>query len=134
MDRVVGGMENGVVATEGTPGVRVLVVDDAPSFRESARQLLERRGYLVAGEAGCAASARRAIQELSPDAVLLDVNLPDANGFELAEELINVDPGLAILLVSATHAAESERSSAARGFVEKSQLARVDLRRFWPAP
>ena len=119
-----------MVSSDETSDVRVLIVDDAASFREVAQQLLERRGYVVVGEAGCAASARRAIAELSPDAVMLDVNLPDANGFELAEELMCANPALAILLVSANHAATEP--SAACGFVEKSQLATVDLQAFWP--
>lgn len=115
-----------------TSDIRVLVVDDARSFRQSARQLLEARGYTVVGEADCAQAARRAVADLAPDAVLLDVNLPDGNGFELAAELNSTRPGLAILLVSARSPHDGE-STPANGFVEKSQLAKVDLTRFFPA-
>lgn len=65
----------------------VLVVDDHPAFRASARRLLESEGYLVVGEAGDGASALAAVAELSPDLVLLDVQLPDIDGFEVAERL-----------------------------------------------
>jgi DNA-binding NarL/FixJ family response regulator len=112
---------------------RVLLVDDAASFRAAARELLERRGYLIAGEADCAAAARRAVVELEPDAVLLDVRLPDANGFDLADELARARPDLAILLVSAEQLADARPPvAAARAFVTKAQLATVDLARFWP--
>jgi CheY-like chemotaxis protein len=66
---------------------RVLVVDDHPAFRASARRLLESEGYSVVGEAGDGASALKAVAELSPDLVLLDVQLPDIDGFEVAERL-----------------------------------------------
>jgi len=112
-----------------------LVVDDAACFREAARELLERRGYVVACEAECAASALRALEQFAPDAVLLDVNLPDANGCDLAAELTGADPTLAILLVSA-HPLDPQlaRNSGARGFVPKSQLGMTDFTRFWPTP
>ena len=115
--------------------VSILIVDDATGFREAARELLERRGYVVAGEANCAASARNALDQLTPDGVLLDVNLPDANGFELAAELMRNDPALAILLVSAGPLCETALPhSPARGFVLKSELAKTDLATFWPCP
>jgi DNA-binding NarL/FixJ family response regulator len=112
--------------------VRVLIVDDARSFRESARNLLQARGYAVVGEADSVQAARRAVADLAPDAVLLDVNLPDGNGFQLAAELTSAEPGLSILLVSACD--HSHEPSAAIGFLEKSRLAKVDLTRFFPSP
>lgn len=116
-----------------TAEVRVLIVDDAWSFRESARDVLRARGYTVVGEAESVQAARRAVAELAPDALLLDVNLPDGNGFELAAELASVYPRLAILLVSAC-GAYGDDPGAAVAFVEKSQLAKVDLKRFFPSP
>jgi len=62
---------------------RVLVVDDQPDFREAARLLLERRGYAVAGEAGCAATALDTVERLAPEAVLLDVRLGGDDGFDV---------------------------------------------------
>jgi DNA-binding NarL/FixJ family response regulator len=115
---------------------RVLIVDDAPVFREAARELLERRGYAVVGEADSAASAIDAVARLAPDAVLVDVRLPDADGFELCAALTRAHPGLAVLLASADRVTPTParvRASGARGFVLKSRLAATDLTQFWPA-
>ena len=66
---------------------RILIVDDHPSFRASARALLEADGYEVVGEAEDGHSAVRAALALLPDIVLLDVQLPDIDGFEVASRL-----------------------------------------------
>ena len=65
----------------------VLIVDDHPSFRASARMLLECEGFEVVGEAEDGMSALEAVDRLQPDVVLLDVQLPDINGFEVAARL-----------------------------------------------
>lgn len=117
--------------------VRVLVVDDSRSFRYAARELLERRGYVVVGEAESAEKAMEATKRLTPDAILLDVHLPDACGFELTASLIEIRPGVAVLLTSADDALAVEgraEASGARGFVLKRCLAAAPLERFWPAP
>jgi CheY-like chemotaxis protein len=117
--------------------VRVLIVDDSAPFRRAARELLQRRGYVVVGEAGTAAAALDAVERLAPEALLVDVGLPDGCGFELARVLIRTQPDLAVLLVSANDPpAEKERLSAsgARGFVLKSRLAAAPLERFWRTP
>jgi DNA-binding NarL/FixJ family response regulator len=114
---------------------RVLIVDDAPVFREAVRELLERRGYTVVGEADSAAAALEAVARLAPDAVLIDVRLPDGNGFELSASLTQAHPELAVLLTSADRVAPTPqrvRASGARGFVLKSRLAATDLAQFWP--
>ena len=67
--------------------MRVLIVDDHEPFRAVAREVLERAGYVVAGEAGDAAEALAAVAADAPDAVLLDVQLPDRDGFSVAAEL-----------------------------------------------
>ena len=115
---------------------RVLIVDDQPSFRGMARRVLEWRGYVVAGEADCAASAIAAAERLAPDAVLLDVCLGEASGFDVACTLTRARPGLAVVLISSIDYGQCEallRSCGARGFVLKSELACVDLADFWPA-
>ena len=65
----------------------MLVVDDHPAFRASARRLLELDGFRVVGEAGDAESALRLTRELRPEVALLDIGLPDRSGFEVARQL-----------------------------------------------
>jgi CheY-like chemotaxis protein len=117
--------------------VRVLIVDDSGPFRRAARELLVRRGYLVVGEAGSAAAARDAVERFSPDALLMDVGLPDGCGFELAAALTRARPNLAVLLTSADDPPAGEErlcASGARGFVLKSRLSVTPLERFWQTP
>jgi CheY-like chemotaxis protein len=119
--------------------VTVLIVDDAEVIRRLARELLERRGYTVVAEADCAATALVLADSLLPDAVLLDVCLPDGDGFELSAALTSASAnGMpAVLLMTADpqfrHYAMIERSGA-RGLVAKAELAGTDLAAFWPAP
>ena len=104
---------------------RVLIVDDHQPFRAVARELLERAGYIVAGEAADAAGALAAVAAYAPDAVLLDVQLPDRDGFAVATELAAAD-GPAVVLVSSRDADDYGRQVAAcgaRGFIPKSKLS-----------
>jgi DNA-binding NarL/FixJ family response regulator len=115
--------------------VRVLVVDDAPSFRRVICELLERRGYRVVGQAASATEAIELTDRLQPDAVLLDVNLPDLNGFALAARLTRAHPDLAVLLTSLDFESNFYAladASGARGFMPKADLAAVEFMRFWP--
>ena len=81
-------------------GATVLVVDDHPSFRRCARTLLVAEGFEVVGEAEDGARRVALVAELGPELVLLDIQLPDLDGFEVASRLLARDPGLAIVLVS----------------------------------
>ena len=103
----------------------VLIVDDHPSFRASARAMLESAGFDVVGEATDGASARDAVDALEPGLVLLDVQLPDISGFDLCAEICCRDPRPYVILVSsrdATDYGELVSSSAAAGFVAKDAL------------
>lgn len=114
--------------------LRVLIVDDTACCRQIVCELLERRGYEIAGEAAGVAAALRLAESIKPDAALLDVHLPDGSGFELAERLTRSQPGMAVLLTSADfdeHFYARADASGARGFVPKSQLAQVELEPFW---
>ena len=118
----------------GDRAVRVLIVDDSAPFRRAARELLRRRGYVVVGEAGSAAAARDACRRLAPNAVLLDVRLPDGCGFELSASLTRAQSNLAVLLVSANDPPGRHQrlsASGARGFTLKSSLAAAPLERLW---
>ena len=101
---------------------RILIVDDHPSFRASARALLEADGYEVVGEAVDGESALEAARALLPDIVLLDVQLPDIDGFEVAQRLRG---GPAIVLTSSREASDYgplPQRSGACGFVPKAEL------------
>jgi DNA-binding NarL/FixJ family response regulator len=108
----------------------VLIVDDHPGFRAAARQLLELEGYEVVGEAEDGLSAIEAARALRPDFILLDVQLPDVDGFEVAERLC-VDP-LAPLIVLTSSRDRSDYGSClattpARGFVPKAELSAAGI-------
>ncbi len=103
----------------------MLIVDDHQPFRAVARELLESAGYIVAGEAADAAGALAAVAVHHPDAVLLDVQLPDRDGFAVATELTAAD-GPAVVLISSRDADDYGRrvaASGARGFIPKSKLS-----------
>ncbi len=104
----------------------VLIVDDHPGFRAQARALLAAAGYEVAGEAADGESGVRVARELSPDVVLLDVQLPDITGFDVVR-LVHAEPDPpAIVLISSRDAADYGRRierSGARGFISKAELS-----------
>jgi CheY-like chemotaxis protein len=104
----------------------VLIVDDHRSFRASARRLLEAEGFTVIGEAADGLTAIAAAQELEPDVVLLDVQLPDLDGFEVAARLAAIGSRAAVVLTSSRAAAEYGSLIAdcpAHGFIPKSELS-----------
>jgi DNA-binding NarL/FixJ family response regulator len=106
-------------------GKRVLIVDDHPPFRAVARELLERAGYVISGEASDASEAIAAIAADAPDAVLLDVQLPDRDGFWVATTLA-AEGGPPVVLVSSRDAEDYGRlieTCGARGFISKSRLS-----------
>jgi DNA-binding NarL/FixJ family response regulator len=110
--------------------VSVLVVDDHDGFRHQARLLLEEAGYEVVGEAGDAASAVGEARRLHPDVVLLDVQLPDRDGFAVAEALAGDDMAPAVVLVSGREAGDYAgriASCGARGFIAKAELSPESL-------
>jgi DNA-binding NarL/FixJ family response regulator len=109
-----------------TMGRRMLIVDDHAGFRRQARALFTGGGYLVVGEAEDVASAVRAAAELSPDVVLLDVQLPDGDGFEATGRMLREPDPPAVVLVSSRDAADYGgriRNSGARGFISKADLS-----------
>ena len=107
-------------------GPTILIVDDHASFRSTARFLLESEGLAVVGEAATGAEAVQGVEELRPDAVLLDVQLPDFDGFEVAARLRANDSPPAIILVSSREASDYGsliEESGATGFISKGQLS-----------
>ena len=106
--------------------VTVLIVDDHPSFRASARTLREAEGYEVIGEAEDGAGALAAVEKPHPDLVLLDVQLPDFDGFEVAGRLQRLSNPPFIVLTSSRDRADYGRcvgTCGAMGFVPKAELS-----------
>jgi DNA-binding NarL/FixJ family response regulator len=103
-----------------------LIVDDHPSFRASARRLLEADGYEVVGEAEDGLSAVAAAGSLRPDLVLLDVRLPDIDGFEVAKMLLDVHGIEPQIVLTSSHdstdLADAIDASGACGFIAKGEL------------
>jgi DNA-binding NarL/FixJ family response regulator len=104
----------------------VLIVDDHAPFRALARRVLARAGYDVVAEASDGASARAIAEQVRPDVVLLDVNLPDCDGFAVAQSLTAREDSPVVILTSSRDRRDLEpllRRSAARGFVPKHELS-----------
>src|SRR3954454_23784465 len=107
-------------------GRTVLIVDDHPSFRASARRMLEANGYNVVGEAADGTSAIDAVHELRPEVVLLDIRLPDFDGFRVAERLAEKGAAPAIVLTSSREPSDfgcEIAASPADGFIAKNELS-----------
>ena len=105
--------------------VSVLVVDDDVRFRGLAARLLRASSMAVVGEVGTVAAAAEAAVALRPDAILLDVGLPDGDGLALAEQLSVLPWRPRILLTSSDRDAttdEAARTAGAVGFVAKDDL------------
>lgn len=110
--------------------VRVLIVDDHDVFRSRARALLESGGYDVVGEAQDGAGAITQAWRLAPDVVLLDVQLPDRDGFAVAAALGAASRPPSVVLTSSREAADyGSRLCGARalGFIHKAELSRSRL-------
>ncbi len=104
----------------------VLIVDDHAGFRATARAVLESEGFEVVGEASDGISALEAAARLRPGIVLLDVQLPDLDGFEIASRLAKNGGTPQVVLVSSRDGSEFGslvEESGARGFVPKAELS-----------
>jgi DNA-binding NarL/FixJ family response regulator len=103
-----------------------VIVDDHPSFRASARAILEADGFEVIGEAEDGAGAVTVAAELRPDVLLLDVQLPDTDGFTVAARVVTAGAHPAVVLVSSRDASDYGsliEESGARGFIAKAELS-----------
>ena len=110
----------------------VLVVDDHAGFRSVARAVLESEGFRVVGEAADGAEALARAEQLRPGVVLLDVQLPDIDGFAVATLLAGGAGAPDVVLVSTRPAGAYRRrlaTTSARGFLSKADLSGPALRR-----
>lgn len=113
-------------ATIDPMAVRVLIVDDHENFRSSARLLLEAEGYDVVGEAETGAAALSAAAELRPDVILLDVHLPDIDGFDVASRVATGPSAPRVVITSSRDASDfgpAIARSGVLGFVPKNELS-----------
>jgi len=113
----------------------ILIVDDHAGFRVQARALLEADGFSVVGEAADGKSGLHAARTLLPDLVLLDIGLPDLEGFEVADLLALDGPPPLVVLISSRQASEyGPRLTRSRvlGFIAKEELSGSAIRALAP--
>ena len=122
------------VCHDCTVSPTVLIVDDHPSFRASARAILEADGFNVVGEAEDGAGGLRMLRDLRPDVVLLDVQLPDMTGFDVCVECGDLDTTSVVLVSSrdATDYGHLIESSGATGL--RAEGGALRRRPLGPAP
>lgn len=111
--------------------MKLLIVDDHAPFRDITRIRLSREGYDVVGEADGIESARGAVADLRPDVVLLDIQLPDGDGIDLAGDLDRSPHGPRVVLTSTRPAADYGRrlsDAPVAGFVPKQDVTGAALR------
>lgn len=118
------------------PRPTLLIVDDHEGFRSFARALLEADGYVALGEAGDGETAVEAAERLRPDVVLLDIALPDIDGFTVCERLL--EGSAPVVVLTSTREASAFRGrlsqSWARGFIAKRDLTGDELERLIGEP
>jgi DNA-binding NarL/FixJ family response regulator len=105
---------------------RIVIVDDDPTFLATVRLLLEAEGFVVVGEALNGLDGVAAAIELAPDLVLVDVGLPDIDGFEVVERLANGEGAPPVVLTSIRSADDFGsliETSRARGFITKDDIS-----------
>jgi CheY-like chemotaxis protein len=119
--------------------VTVLVVDDQPVFRRVARAVIDATpGFEQVGDATSGPEALRRADELKPDLVLMDVYMPDMDGFEAARRLTQSHPGVVVVLISLESLedigdATGLAACGAVAFVQKHDLVPATLRGLWAA-
>jgi DNA-binding NarL/FixJ family response regulator len=108
----------------------VLIVDDNDDFRHSAAALLDAEGFDVVGGVADGGAVFGAVERLRPDVVLLDIQLPDIDGFAIAESLAQTtEPPHVVLISSRDAAVYGQRIQAAHalGFLAKRELSGAAL-------
>ena len=113
--------------------VRCLIVDDNHEFLRAARDLLEREGISVVGVASTGSQARRSCRELRPDVALIDIDLGEENGFDVARQLAGGEGAkLPRVILISTHSgddfADMIADSPALSFLPKAGLSGAAIR------
>jgi DNA-binding NarL/FixJ family response regulator len=114
---------------EGFRMVRILLVDDNPAVRRYLRAILEQQeSWHVCGEARTGAEALQQVIETTPDLVLLDYQMPDLNGVDVAKQISELFPKIPILMVTlhlSNQLAEAARNAGVRGACAKQDIGSV---------
>jgi DNA-binding NarL/FixJ family response regulator len=109
--------------------VRILLVDDNPSVRHYLRAILEQQtSWQVCGEARTGAEALQKVREALPDLILLDYQMPDLNGVDIAKQICDLFPKIPILMVTlhlSRQLAETARLVGVRGACAKQDIGSV---------
>jgi DNA-binding NarL/FixJ family response regulator len=109
--------------------VRILIVDDNPAVRRYLRLVLEQKDtWQVCGEAGTGASALHQVVECPPDLIVLDYQMPDLNGVDVAKQISDMFPRIPILMVTlhlSNQLADAARQAGVRGACAKQDIASV---------
>ena len=117
-----------------TRSVRVLTIDDQALFRRVARDVIDATpGFEPIGEAGSGDEGLRAVEELEPDLVLLDVRMPGMNGIEVARRLAEMRPELAVVLISIEERIDVPSAAQLKAIplVRKQEFGPRLLKRLW---
>jgi DNA-binding NarL/FixJ family response regulator len=115
-----------VIAKPKLPVGTLVVVDDHAGFRQAVRTMLTAAGWQVIGEVSTGAAASDMVMRLAPDLVLLDVVLPDTDGFAVAERLVAAGCRSAVVLISGHDRSDFEgrlRAAPVRGFLAKEMIS-----------
>jgi DNA-binding NarL/FixJ family response regulator len=109
--------------------VRILVVDDNPAVRHYLRSLLEQQSsWQVCDEARTGKEALQRVEKNPPDMILLDFQMPDLNGLEVAQQITELFPEIPILMVTihlSKQLAEEARRVGIRGACAKSDVGSI---------
>jgi two-component system invasion response regulator UvrY len=109
--------------------VRILVVDDNPAVRSYLRSILEQQNaWQVCDEARTGAEALERVQNAPPDVILLDFQMPDQNGLDVARQICKLFPQIPILMVTihlSSQLAEAARQSGIRGACAKQDVGSI---------
>ena len=105
--------------------MKVLIVDDHAVVRHGLKSAIESQGYKVVAEAGSINEAQAFMAQTNPDAIIVDINLPDGSGFDLVTWSRKVSPTTAIVVLTLNEGEEyvrAARSAGANAFIVKSAL------------